>query len=79
MPIKVEIATKRGLEVLAVFRDGARTHLEARQRLNISSPNALARHLANLEKRGLIERSPRKHRSVRVTRAGIAALESASA
>jgi len=79
MPIKVEIATKRGLEVLAVFRDGARTHLEARRRLNISSPNALARHLANLEKRGLIERSPRKHRSVRVTRAGIAALESASA
>jgi SOS-response transcriptional repressor LexA len=71
------ITTDRALEVLAVFRQGELSYREACAKLHIGSNNALDRHVKNLEARGLIERQPKKHRSIKVLEAGIAALEGA--
>jgi DNA-binding IclR family transcriptional regulator len=71
------ITTERALEVLAVFRQGDLSYREACERLHIGSNNALYRHVRNLEARGLIEREPRKRRSIKVLAAGIAALDDA--
>ena len=74
--------TERQLQVLGAFfrREHTRpaSYTEVCQDVGFAL-RALERHVRILEKRGLIERTPRKHRSVRVTSTGIAALESASA
>ena len=76
------VHTERQLEVLRAFfrreRKRPASYTEVCEDVGFAL-RALERHVRILEKRGLIERAPRKHRSVRVTRAGIAALESASA
>ena len=81
MPVKVEIATERGLQVLAAFSqpEGGKppTYYEVCRRLGIRSTNALNRHVVNLERRGLIAKEPRKPRGIKVLPAGIAALEGA--
>ena len=70
--------TERQLEVLrAFFRREARrpaSYQEVCEDVGFAL-RALERHVRILEKRGLISRSPKRHRSVRLTRAGIAALE----
>ncbi len=72
--------TGRQLQVLDAFyrreRKRPASYLEVCEDVGFAL-RALERHIRILEKRGLIQRVPWKHRSVRVTSAGVAALESA--